>query len=475
MTQFELKVRQGFGWLVLAAFVCGFFWSPVGAWTGPIIGVWFVGTQRLRAGFLWILAIAFVPAALRHWRMLGAHDGLGAVLLLAAAAVGVLPFLVHRLASPRLNGIAWTLPFPLGSLALAWAVPALLLPLNAGILRSPLAVFLPIDALNASGALREFGVAWFAAIVVFLWDRDFRPIELFRPIAGRARAWNERAETMALLRSTATGAPVHVAGQGNRLYLESTAGEQFPIRDGMPVFIDHENLTGQNRKYNHFYDTIGGFYDDSQRVMMALGGMDRKSYLMGYMGLLDVKPGDWVLETSVGTGLNFKYLPRQIHRVGLDISHGMLLRCQQNLSRWGMDADLVVGNAEALPFADESFDVVFHVGGINFFSDRAAAIREMIRVAKPGTLLLIADETEEHVKEAYENIPYTREFYKDREKAVSVPIDLVPDAMEDVQVKILRIGGKNRFYALTFRKPRVLAREPAAVSSLEAARPTMNA
>jgi len=38
--------------------------------------------------------------------------------------------------------------------------------------------------------------------------------------------------------------------------------------------------------------------------------------------------------------------------------------------------------------------VVFHFGGINFFNDKAAAIREMIRVAKPGTKFVIGDENE---------------------------------------------------------------------------------
>src|ERR1035441_4556798 len=41
-------------------------------------------------------------------------------------------------------------------------------------------------------------------------------------------------------------------------------------------------------------------------------------------GLLEIKPGDSVLETSVGTGLNFKYLPRAIKRSGVDLSAEML-------------------------------------------------------------------------------------------------------------------------------------------------------
>jgi ubiquinone/menaquinone biosynthesis C-methylase UbiE len=97
------------------------------------------------------------------------------------------------------------------------------------------------------------------------------------------------------------------------------------------------------------------------------------------MDLLEVKPGDSVLETSVGTGLNFRYLPAGVKLSGLDLSPEMLSACQTNLRRWGMDADLYLGNAESLPFADSSFDVVFHVGGISFFNDQAKAIREMMR------------------------------------------------------------------------------------------------
>ena len=168
------------------------------------------------------------------------------------------------------------------------------------------------------------------------------------------------------------------------------------------------------------------------------------------MSLLEVKPGDSVLETSVGTGLNFKYLPRGVKLSGLDLSPEMLANCQNNLRRWQMEADLYLGNAESLPFADASFDVVFTCGGFNFFSDRAKAIREMIRVAKPGGHLMIEDETEEYVKSTYENIPYTSSFYSDRKDAVTVPIDLVPPEMEEIHLEMLKEG---KFYAITFRKP----------------------
>jgi len=126
----------------------------------------------------------------------------------------------------------------------------------------------------------------------------------------------------------------------------------------------------------------------------------------------------------------------------------MLANCQINLRRWQMNADLYLCNAESLPFADSKFDVVFHVGGINFFNDRAKAIREMIRVARPGSLLLIADETEKHVKEVYER--GLGGFYKNRKAPVSAPVELVPPEMRDIHLESLKSG---MFYALTFRKP----------------------
>jgi ubiquinone/menaquinone biosynthesis C-methylase UbiE len=182
----------------------------------------------------------------------------------------------------------------------------------------------------------------------------------------------------------------------------------------------------------------------------GLHGISPEQYFLSYLRLLEISPGDSVLETSVGTGLNFKYLPAGVRLFGLDLSAEMLARCQDNLRRWGMRADLFLGNAEDLPFANDSFDVVFHVGGINFFNDRAKAILEMIRVAKPGSRILIADETEEHVKGTYERIPITSGYFKNRQETVAAPVDLVPPEMQEINLEILRDG---QFYALTFRKP----------------------
>ncbi|HEY1205649.1 MAG: methyltransferase domain-containing protein [Bryobacteraceae bacterium] len=466
---------QSVAWGVTILFILGFFLKPIGEWTGPIGAIWFVGTQRPWRGFLWLMAFSFVPHLVADWRILfgaspeQALQHVGWIIL--ATMLGVLPLTFHRLTGPRLPGLLSTLPFPLA----AAAVQILSL------------LWLPRAAAGGSWAVL-FLVGWIAAGIVWMWNHELQAARIgwvgaffgalfvlvmatrhtlmidarfaWLPLSGtivlaiwallnrsKKKPWAERTQTVARLQSPYTGNPLHVDVERGSEALVSSSGERFPVRSGIPAFLKPKDLSGDNLKYNHLYETIGGFYDDIQRVFCALAGFDRNVYFRSYMRLLEVKPGDSVLETSVGTGLNFKYLPRGVKLSGLDLSPEMLANCQSNLRRWRLDADLFLGNAESLPFTDSSFDVVFHVGGINFFNDRAKAIREMIRVAKPGSLLLIADETEKHVKSVYEKQPGS--LFKNRKEPVSAPIDLVPPEMQEVHLEELRDG---QFYALTFRK-----------------------
>ena len=469
-------------WAAASLFILGFFFAQVGAWTGPILGVWFVGTQKPRRGFLWMIAFSFIPSLLFGWRkfpLTGPEQALKYLAwMLLAAVLGVLPFTFHRLVSVRLPGFLSTLPLPLASVA----IPSLVLALHIG----------TASMIGPSAFL----IFWFAATIVWLWNQESRatifvlaagfivvggfglfrhfgvalPINLlagvtfswvclgaalflsvwalFHPL--KHKSWAERPGTIALLQSPFTGESLRVVSEKGREALVSRSGERFPVRDGIPAFLKPEDLTGDNGKYNHLYETIGGFYDDTQRVAGAFKGLDRDEYFLAYMRMLEAKPGDSVLETSVGTGLSFKYLPRGVKLSGLDLSAEMLANCQNNMRRWKLDADLYLGNAESLPFADSSFDVVFHVGGISFFNDQAKAIREMIRVAKPGSLLLISDETEEYAKATYEKIPITSSYYKNRLTTVKIPIDLVPPEMQEIHLEMIKGG---LFYAITFRKP----------------------
>jgi SAM-dependent methyltransferase len=72
--------------------------------------------------------------------------------------------------------------------------------------------------------------------------------------------------------------------------------------------------------------------------------------------------------------------------VGLDPNEEMLAVARGKPAR----VDWRVGRAESLPFPDASFDAVVSQFGMMFFEDRAAALREMLRVLKPGGRLAVA-------------------------------------------------------------------------------------
>ncbi|MFZ1040620.1 MAG: methyltransferase domain-containing protein [Anaerolineales bacterium] len=239
-------------------------------------------------------------------------------------------------------------------------------------------------------------------------------------------------------------------GRKRESLVNRKTGKCFPIREGIPIFLENDTMTGSNKKYQSMYDRFAPLYDFSTSAYSHWKGMNVETRLREYLDELEVKEGDLVLEVSVGTGRNLQFLPRGAQYFGLDISWGMLKQCQRNSRKWNLNLSLFMGNAECLPFKNETFDVVFHFGGINFFNDRAAAIREMIRVAKPGTKFVIGDENEE-LAQRYENIPAMDGWYGNRSQAITAPIDLLPPEMQDVHVRDISGGD---LYCLSFRKPR---------------------
>jgi hypothetical protein len=70
----------------------------------------------------------------------------------------------------------------------------------------------------------------------------------------------------------------------------------------------------------------------------------------------------------------------------------------------------------------------------------------MIRVARPDSLLLLADEAEEQVRNMYEKQPGS--YVQDRQEAVAAPVDLGSQQIQEVHLEPLRNG---IFYALSHR------------------------
>lgn len=121
------------------------------------------------------------------------------------------------------------------------------------------------------------------------------------------------------------------------------------------------------------------------------------------MGLLDrVLFGDtrhWVcakargrvLEVAIGTGLNLAHYPAEVDLTGVELSPAMLALAHQRAVERGQTVDLRVGDAEALEFGDASFDTVVCTFSLCAIPDHRRAVVEMVRVLRPGGLLLLAD------------------------------------------------------------------------------------
>ncbi len=252
-----------------------------------------------------------------------------------------------------------------------------------------------------------------------------------------------RPEFLSYLRDPTTHAPLALAQD---VLIDSVSGARYPIRNDIPIFL--KEVTGVNRKYQTMYDRLAPGYDIAERIYKWFSR--KPDYRLDYIRELEISAGACVLEVSVGTGANLPYLSTDVEFFGLDLSWGMLSKCLRKLRSLPYHVQLFQGEAEHLPFNDAAFDCVFHVGGINFFNDKAQAIKEMIRVAKPGTKILIVDETEKVVSGLYQKNPLTQAYFKGQGKEAYCPIGLIPPEMDDIQSRQIAEG---KLYCLTFRKP----------------------
>jgi ubiquinone/menaquinone biosynthesis C-methylase UbiE/uncharacterized protein YbaR (Trm112 family) len=258
------------------------------------------------------------------------------------------------------------------------------------------------------------------------------------------------SEVLSLLCDPDTRYPFELAGKNLR---NTATGRIYPIHDGVPLFVS--TVTGSNLKSQTLYDLFAPGYDLAERLHRWFAR--KLDFRLEYLSELEITAGARVLEVSVGTGTNLRYLPEETDLYGIDLSRGMLRKCQRNLQRWNRHAHLFQGEAERLPFRKDVFDCVFHVGGINSFSNKARAIKEMIWVARPGTKIVIVDQTEKASRDHHRRDWATRGHFEPGDAAVRCPIDLVPKEMTEMKAREIAGG---RFYCLTFRKPRTAAKAP---------------
>jgi demethylmenaquinone methyltransferase/2-methoxy-6-polyprenyl-1,4-benzoquinol methylase len=156
-----------------------------------------------------------------------------------------------------------------------------------------------------------------------------------------------------------------------------TLSDQYGIEAAKPEFV------------NRLFDKGAKHYDAIVDWGFLRTGAGYRKWVQQHHGL---KKGDHVLDVASGTGLvaiaAAKILGTAENITCLDPSEGMLAVARKKLA-----ARFVQGRAEALPFADNSFDFLTMGYALRHVTDLETTFREYRRVLKPGGKLLILEVT----------------------------------------------------------------------------------
>jgi len=105
------------------------------------------------------------------------------------------------------------------------------------------------------------------------------------------------------------------------------------------------------------------------------------------------RPRQRVLEVGVGTGLSLPHFRTDARVTGIDISEEMLAKARRRVARRGLEQveALVPMDAEAMTFADGSFDAVLALYVASVVPDPGRLAREMRRVCRPGGTIVVVN------------------------------------------------------------------------------------
>ena len=110
-----------------------------------------------------------------------------------------------------------------------------------------------------------------------------------------------------------------------------------------------------------------------------------------FLEFCDLQVGQRVLDVGSGPGWHVRAASRVVgptgRAVGVDLSEAMVAEARQQAAERGVDVDFVQGSAYALPFEDNTFDRCFSIGMTDILDDPVQAVREMVRVTRPGGLI----------------------------------------------------------------------------------------
>ncbi len=136
-----------------------------------------------------------------------------------------------------------------------------------------------------------------------------------------------------------------------------------------------------------------------QRAIWSAGDPDAIAELFWDVGAVvadaaGIEPGMTVLDVATGTGnAAIRAAAAGSQVVGLDITPELFDDARRREALAGVSVEWVEGDAEALPFEDESFDRVLSTFGVMFAADHEVAAAELVRTCRPGGTIVLANWT----------------------------------------------------------------------------------
>jgi len=254
------------------------------------------------------------------------------------------------------------------------------------------------------------------------------------------------------LRCPKCHAELDLNAAGNFLTCEKDSSHCFPISKGIPSFVKREEMAPEDAKWVFEYDEMAERYDELIKEYDRWLGVNLHEEFLKVAKLIIVKSSQRVLDISTGTGaalLTIKevYPDVDLKLVGIDLSIGMLHVASRKFEDAGIEALFFQTQVKDLPFADESFDVITHSGGINTFADIPATLNEWVRVLRPGGTLLIADEglspTVRKTRRGVEIVKDNKLF------GLQPPLEHLPPQLKNVELRWIARG---TFYVINCQK-----------------------
>ena len=156
-----------------------------------------------------------------------------------------------------------------------------------------------------------------------------------------------------------------------------------PSPTGFPYSCERRNLIEGCKVESpdtviKIYDRWGKFYDLVFKDVFHEGRNV-------CVDMLDMQPGEKLLEVGVGTGLSLPLYPSTAEIIAIDISSKMLEKAKEKVEKMGLqNVDLSVMDAQNMAYVDNTFDCVTACYVVSAAPDPHKVVSEICRVCKPG-------------------------------------------------------------------------------------------